>query len=328
MGDAPADEHVAESIASRASPGRAAQRNTPGSLIALTFSRSPPPPHQHLYLRVRSVLQGSARAPPAAPHRPRTSPRPPPRPRRASTPKNPRGNGRNQRHQLADAPQVKMKFSAVIVALVATSASAFQAPTKTVRGMVRPRRPASPPRATRRARSTDRFRRPSAARAPPHPRASHPRDPRRPSTPRPPRPTRARARRAPARAACSTPATRSRSRTSLTPASPSPRRPPSRSTSSPGSRRRHRRLPPPKRILARHDAQSAPARTCARWEPPSPPINRSKCSRTPPSVGVARGTMQRVGSCSASRVGFGSLAVVFTKDHHLKMRAPTGPPSS
>lgn len=28
-----------------------------------------------------------------------------------------------------------MKFSAVIVALVATSASAFQAPTKTVRGM-------------------------------------------------------------------------------------------------------------------------------------------------------------------------------------------------
>ena len=245
VGDAPADEHVAESIASRASPGRAAQRNTPGSLIALTFSRSPPPPHQHLYLRVRSVLQGSARAPPAAPHRPRTSPRPPSRPRRASTPKHPRGNGRNQRHQLADAPQVKMKFSAVIVALVATSASAFQAPTKTVRGMVRPRRPASPPRATRRARSTDRFRRPSAARAPPHPRASHPRDPRRPSTPRPPRPTRARARRAPAPAACSTPATRSRSRTSLTPASPSPRRPPSRSTSSPGSRRRHRRLPPP-----------------------------------------------------------------------------------
>ena len=29
--------------------------------------------------------------------------------------------------------------------------------------------------------------------------------------------------------------------------------------------------------------------------------------------------MQRVGSCSASRVGFGSLAVVFTNDHHLKM---------
>ena len=29
--------------------------------------------------------------------------------------------------------------------------------------------------------------------------------------------------------------------------------------------------------------------------------------------------MQRVGSCSASRAGFGSLAVVFTNDHHLRM---------